>query len=142
MSRLSLKATTFLAGKGFFETSKDFSIIRIFGCEEKPFLLPFYVLDKHFVVEVCRKYKTWDHFFNEKRKKQFIPFPWKVGEITVKHISHLDELVGHFDQLSLKETKLVEVSTLMICLLHIWNQLVILLTLPKLSNLKKEVEIT
>jgi hypothetical protein len=59
-------------------------------------------------VEVCRKYKSWAHFFNEKRKKQFIPLPWKIGEIIVKHISHLDELAGHLDQLGLKEVELVE----------------------------------
>jgi hypothetical protein len=107
-SRLSLEAATFLMGKGVFETTEYFSIIRLFGCEEKPFLLPFYVSDKHFVVEVCRQYKSWAHFFNEKRKKQFIPLPWKIGEIIVKHISHLDELAGHLDQLSLNEVELVE----------------------------------
>jgi hypothetical protein len=47
----------------------------IFGCEEKPFLLPLYVSKKNFVVEDCIQYKTWDHFFNEKRKKKYIPFP-------------------------------------------------------------------
>jgi hypothetical protein len=43
------------------------------------------------------------HFFNEKRKNQSIPFPWKVGEITVKNISHLNELTSHFDHFKLKE---------------------------------------
>jgi hypothetical protein len=61
-----------------------------------------------FFVEVCRQYKSWAHLFNEKRKKQFIPLPWKIREIIVKHISHLDELAGQLDQLGLNETKLVE----------------------------------
>jgi len=39
---------------------------------------------------------------------QFILFLWKVREVIVKHISHLDELAGHLDQLGLNEAKLVE----------------------------------
>jgi hypothetical protein len=127
-------------GKGVFETNKYFNIIRLFGCEDKPFL-PFYVSNKHFVVEFCRQYKSWDQFFNEKRKNQFIPLPWKIGEIIVKHISHLDELAGHLDQLDLKALDLLRVSTQMIYLLHVWTQLVILLNLPKLRSSKKEVSI-
>ena len=47
--------------------------------------------DRLFIVETCKPYKFWAHIFNEKRKKQFIPLPWKIGEITMKSISHLDE---------------------------------------------------
>jgi hypothetical protein len=70
-------------------------------------LLPFYVFDILFIVEVCRQYKYWAHFFNEKRKKQFIPLPWKVGEMFVKNISHLDEYTIQFDHLSLKEVQAI-----------------------------------
>jgi hypothetical protein len=42
-SILSLEATTFLSRKGVYETSEEFNVIRLFGGEEKPFLLPFYV---------------------------------------------------------------------------------------------------
>jgi hypothetical protein len=94
--------------KGVFETTENFNIIRLFGSEEKPFLFSFYVSNKHFVVEVCKQYKSWDHFFNEKRKKQFILLPWKIREIIVKYISHLDELGGHLDQLDLNKVELVE----------------------------------
>jgi len=107
MSRLSLEDTTLIAAKGVFNTTDDFNIIRLVGCEEKPFLFLFYISDKHFVVEVCRQYKSQDHFFNEMRKNQFFPLPWKIEEIIVKHISHLDELISHFDQLVLKEVELV-----------------------------------
>jgi hypothetical protein len=93
-SILSLEAATFLSEKGFFETIEDFSIIRLFGCEDKPFLLPFYVLDIYLVIEVSRQYKSWAHFLNEKRKNKSIMLPWKIGEIIVKYISHLDELEG------------------------------------------------
>jgi hypothetical protein len=41
--------------------------------------------------------------FQRKRNKQFIPLPWRVGEIYFKHISHLDEFDGQLDQLILKE---------------------------------------
>jgi hypothetical protein len=101
-SRLSLEATTFLADKGIFETTEDFNIAKLFGNEEQPFLLPFYVSDKLYVEEMCRQYKNWAHFFNEKRKKKFIPLPWKTGEIIVKNITHLDELARHLNQLGLK----------------------------------------
>jgi len=33
---------------------------------------------------------------------------WKVGEVVIKHISHLDELAGQFDQLGLNEAEIVE----------------------------------
>jgi hypothetical protein len=107
-SRLSLEAASFLVEKGIFETLEEFNLLRLFGFQGKPFLLPFYVSDQLFVIEVCRQYKYWAHFFNEKRKKQFIPLPWRVGEIVVKHISHLDEFVGQLDQLSLKEAQAIK----------------------------------
>jgi hypothetical protein len=102
-SRLSLEAASFLARKGSFEAMDDFSIIRLYCSHEKPSLLPFYVSDRLFIVEVCKQYKFWAHFFNEKRKKQFIPLPWKIGEITMKSISHLDETSTHFDLFNLKQ---------------------------------------
>jgi hypothetical protein len=107
--RLSLEAISFLSGKGVYELFEEFTVIRLFGSKGKPFLLPFYTLDKIIVREVCRKYKNWSHFFHDKRKKQFIPLPWKIGNFIVKHINHLNELIGHHEQLGLKEEKFVEV---------------------------------
>jgi hypothetical protein len=52
-SILSLKASTFLFGKGFYETSEEFIVIRKFKGEENHFLLPFYVSDKIFDEEMC-----------------------------------------------------------------------------------------
>jgi hypothetical protein len=34
--------------------------------------------------------------------------PWKIGEFIVKHITHLDELTNHLQQLCLKEAKFVQ----------------------------------
>jgi hypothetical protein len=65
---LSIEVAFFLAGKGVFETMDDFSFIRLYDFEEKPSLLPFYMLDKFFVIEVCKQYNFWAHFFNEKKK--------------------------------------------------------------------------
>jgi hypothetical protein len=62
-----------------------------------------YMSNKNFTVEVCKKYKFWAHVFNEKRKKQLIPLPWRIGEIVVKNISHLDEFIVHFDNFKLRE---------------------------------------
>jgi len=47
-SRLSLEATTFLFGKGVYENSEEFTVIRLFGGEKNHFLLPFYVSDRIF----------------------------------------------------------------------------------------------
>jgi hypothetical protein len=61
-----------------------------------------------FVVEVSRQYRSRLHFFHEKRKKQFIPLPWRIGEILLRSISSIDEFAVHFDQYNLKfadETK-------------------------------------
>ena len=89
-SRLSLEATSFLTRKWIYELSKEFTVIRIFGSKDKPFLLPFYTSDKLFVGEVCRQYKTWAIFFHDKRKRRFIPLAWKIGDCIVKHITHLN----------------------------------------------------
>jgi hypothetical protein len=101
--RLSIEVVSFLVGKGVFKTLDDFSFIRLYGFQGKPSLLPFYVSDKLFTIEFCKQYKLWAHFFNKKRKKQFIPLPWRIGEITVKNISHLDELAIQFDNFKLRE---------------------------------------
>jgi hypothetical protein len=86
----------------------EFTVIRLFGCEDNPFLLPFYVSDKIFFGEMCTQYKTWAHFFHDKRKNKFIPLPWKIGKFIVKHITHLNELVGHHGKLGLKEDKSIK----------------------------------
>jgi len=41
----------------------------LFGGEENTFLLPFDVLDKLFVEEMWRQYKTLAYLFNERREK-------------------------------------------------------------------------
>jgi hypothetical protein len=58
MQRFSRELTVFLAGKGVFENRDEFSYIRLYGFQGKPFLLPYYVCDKLFIVEVCRKYRS------------------------------------------------------------------------------------
>jgi hypothetical protein len=55
-----------------------------------------------------RQYKTWAHFFYDRRKKQFIPLPWKIEEFTLKHITHLNEIIGNHEQLGLNEAKFVK----------------------------------
>jgi hypothetical protein len=53
-SRLSLEAASFLSKKGFFEAMEDFNFIRLYGFKGKPSLLPFYVSDRLFIIEVCK----------------------------------------------------------------------------------------
>jgi hypothetical protein len=97
-----LEASTFLKGKGILEKMEDYNIIRVFFSIEKPIFLPYYISDKLFIIEVARQYKLWFHTFSEKRKKQFIPLPWKVGEIILRGISKIDEYVAYFDHSNLR----------------------------------------
>jgi hypothetical protein len=78
MSRLLLETASFLSEKGVFEELEKISFLRLYGFQGKPFLLPFYISDRIFIIEVCRQYKYWTHFFNEKRKNQFIPTTMEI----------------------------------------------------------------
>jgi hypothetical protein len=42
------------------------------------------------------------HFFHEKRKKQFIPLPWKVGDFVFISMNQIDEFANHFHKLNIK----------------------------------------
>jgi hypothetical protein len=53
-SRLTLGMVTFLDKRGSFEAMESYSVIIIYYSQEAPIYLPFYVLDKIFVIEVCR----------------------------------------------------------------------------------------
>jgi hypothetical protein len=97
-----LEAASFLARKGSFKAMDNFSVIILYCSHGIPSFLPYYVSDRLFIVEVCQQYNFWAHIFNEKKNKQFITLPWKIGEITVKSISHLDENSTHFGLSSLK----------------------------------------
>jgi hypothetical protein len=101
-SRLSLEVTTFLDKRGSFKAMDHYNIVRIYCSRERPFYLPYYVPDKIFVIEVCKQYRLWAHFFHERRKKQFIPLPWKIGEIILKNVANIDEYAVQFDQFDLK----------------------------------------
>jgi hypothetical protein len=100
--RISVEATKFLEKKGTIEKMENHSIIRIFCSKENPSFLPYYVPDKLFITEVARQYNLWLHFFHEKRKKQFIPLPWKIGEFVFRNINKIDEFANHFNNVSLK----------------------------------------
>ena len=89
--RLSLEETTFLDKNGTCGSMEHFRIIKIYYSRERPSYLPYYVSDKIFVVEMCRQCNFGAIFFHEKRKKQFIPFPWRIGEITLRNIVNIYE---------------------------------------------------
>jgi hypothetical protein len=42
------------------------------------------------------------HVFHEKRKKQFIPLPWKVGDFIFINMNKIDEFASHFHNLNLR----------------------------------------
>jgi hypothetical protein len=62
---------------------------------EKPALLPYHITDIMFVAEVARKYYYWLHMLQKKKKKQFIPLPWKVGDFVLKNVNKIDEFAAH-----------------------------------------------
>jgi hypothetical protein len=61
-----------------------------------------------FVTEIARKYNYWLHFFHEKRKNQFIPLPWKVGDFIFRNMNKIDEFAGHFRGLNLRYVERVK----------------------------------
>jgi len=71
--------------------------VRIYYSREKPIYLPYYVPDRIISIEVKRQYRFWVHLFYEKRKRQCIPLPWKIGEILLRSISKIDEFEIQFD---------------------------------------------
>ena len=54
--RISKHAISFLDRKGTLKHLDNYTVIRIFVSREKPALLPCYIMDKMFVVEVARQY--------------------------------------------------------------------------------------
>jgi hypothetical protein len=81
---------------------ENHNVIRILCSKENPSFLPYHVSDKKFITEVEKKYNLWLHFFHEKRKKQFIPLPWKIGDFIFRNINKIDEFVNHFHNVNLK----------------------------------------
>jgi hypothetical protein len=61
-----------------------------------------------FVTEIIRQYNYWLHFFHVKRKKQFIPLPWKVGDFIFRSMNKIDEFTCHFHSLNLKYAERVK----------------------------------
>jgi hypothetical protein len=100
--RLSAQESKFLDKKGTLEKMENYNMIRIFGAKENLSFLPCHISDRMFIIEVARQYNFWLHFFNEKRKKQFIPLPWKIGDFVFRNMNKIDEFANHFHNLNLK----------------------------------------
>jgi hypothetical protein len=105
---MSDQASKFLDRKGTLEQMENYNVIRIFGSKENPSFLPCHISDRMFVAEIARQYTYWLHFFHEKRKKQFIPLPWKVGDFIFRNMNKIDEFTGHFHSLNLKYAEKVK----------------------------------
>jgi hypothetical protein len=100
--RLSDQATKFLDRKGTLEEMENYNVIRIFGSKQNPCFLPCHISGTMFFAEIARQYTYWLHFFHEKRKSQFIPLPWKVGDFIVRNMNKIDGFAGHFHNFNLK----------------------------------------
>ena len=106
--RMSEQTTKFLNRKGTLEEMENYNVIRIFGSKENPSFLTCHIFDTMFVAEIARQYTYWLHFFHEKRKKQFIPLPWKVMDFIFMNMNKIDEFAGHFHNLNLKYAEKVK----------------------------------
>jgi hypothetical protein len=100
--RISDQANIFLEKKGMIEQMENHSVIRILCSKENPSFLPYHVSYKLFIIEVARQYNFWLHFFHKKRKKQFIPLPWKIGDFIFRNINKMDEFASNFNNVNLK----------------------------------------
>jgi hypothetical protein len=100
--RISEQATSFLDKKGTLEHLDNYTVIRIFGSTEQPALLPCHITDIMFVAEVARQYNYWFHLLQRKKKKQFIPLPWKIGEFVLKNVNKIDDFAAHFSMSNLR----------------------------------------
>ena len=87
--------------KGTLEHLDNYIVIRIFGSKEKPTLLPCHITEKMFVIKVARQYNYWLHIFQEKKKKRFIPLPWKVEDFMLRNVKKIEEFVACFSNLRL-----------------------------------------
>lgn len=105
---MSDQATKFLDRKGTLEKMENYNFIRIFGSKENPSFLPCHISDIMFIVEIARNYTYLLHFFHKKRKKQFIPLPWKCGDFIFRNMIKIDEFMGHFHILNLKYVEKVK----------------------------------
>jgi hypothetical protein len=64
--RITQEAEEFLKGKGICIQEENHTYIQLYGCQENPLLLPIFVCDRYFVVEICRQYKSWCILFERK----------------------------------------------------------------------------
>jgi hypothetical protein len=105
---MSDQASKFLDRKGTLEQMENYNVIRIFGSKENPSFLPCHISDTMFLAEIARQYTYWLHFFHEKRKRQFMPLPWKVGDFIVRNMNKIDGFAGHFHNFNLKYVEKVK----------------------------------
>jgi hypothetical protein len=94
-SRPSLEVTTFLSSKGIYETSEEFIVILLFGGEENCLLFSHFMYWIEFSSMKCvDNIKPRPIYFMIEGKNNSL-LPWKIGEFIVKHVTYLDELIGH-----------------------------------------------
>ena len=91
----------FLNRKGTLEQEENHNVLMVFGSKENHAFLPCHITYMMFVAEIARKYNHWLHFFHDKKKKKFIPLPWKVRDFMCRNINKIDEFVAHFNKLNL-----------------------------------------
>jgi hypothetical protein len=99
--QMSGQATNFLNRKGTVEQEENHSVLMVFVSKENSSFLPCHITDKMFAGKIARKYNHCLHFFHDKKKKQFIPLPWKFGDFVCRNINKIDDFSTHLNNLNL-----------------------------------------
>lgn len=80
-NKKTIDAKTFLAKKGEYIFLKLHVYIKLYAFKGKPYVLPRFIDDRFFLIEVCRKYNKWSTFFNKKKKMHLFICPLSLLDV-------------------------------------------------------------
>ena len=79
---------------------QDYTVIRVYGCEEQPYKLPVFLTPRIFALEVLRQRLHLDELhFSSKKKTSSFKFPITIGTFTVRNkatIQLIDDIMVLF----------------------------------------------
>jgi hypothetical protein len=99
---LSLEAASFLSEKEFLRLWKILVLLDFMDFRGNPLCFHSMFPINSSLLK-CANNTNIGHTSSMKKEKKIHPFAWKIGEIFVKNISHLDEFTTQFDHFNLKE---------------------------------------
>ena len=73
----------------------DYTVIRVYGCEEPPYKLPVFLTPRIFALEVLRQRLHSDELhFSSKKQTTNLKFPITVGSFTVRNKATIELIDG------------------------------------------------